>query len=129
MKKQKGCTGQLTKIAGLLSVMLIGAAYADETLSTCATSCAADLKGCRKQADVTSDREAHPVIWDSSATRTSHNGLANPLITNNELPNSQNDEFQKRRMGRNQECETANNNCLSQCSPEPTPPKISVIFK
>ena len=128
MKKQRFCAKHSFIIAGLLSSMLAGTVYAAET-NSCLATCAADLKECRKQVDLASNLEAHPILVDSSTKSRYTNEQANTLMNNKVLPTSQNDEVQKRRMERNQKCETDNSTCLNQCSSAPAPKKNSVIFK
>jgi len=128
MNKWKICSGLILVITGQLSTNIIGMVYADDTTS-CMTTCTANLKECRKQADKATNSEAHPLITDSSIARAYRNGQGVPLISHNELPYAQNEEIEKRRAERYQLCTTENNNCLHLCSPEPTSPKNSVIFK
>jgi len=106
-------------IISLLSFMFMGATYADET-TFCTTGCASDLKECQKQAQMAASSEINPWI----STMPERKGLGP-----NEFQILQNEEKQKRRAERNQSCITANSNCLNLCSPNPTSPKISVIFK
>jgi hypothetical protein len=105
---------------GLLAAMLVGAAHADDT-TPCATSCAADLKECRKQADADTSIENDPPL--------APNSMRTDLMVNNELRTAHNDEIQKRKTERYQACATKNNGCLSQCSPASASPKKSVILK
>jgi hypothetical protein len=128
MKKQRIFAKRSFIIASLLSSMLAGAVYAAET-NSCLATCAADLKECRKQVDLASNLEAHPILVDSSTKSRYTNEQANTLMNNKVLPTSQNDEVQKRRMERNQKCETDNSTCLNQCSSAPAPKRNSVIFK
>ena len=127
MKKINGYIS-LPIITGLLLTLITGIIYADE-MNSCASSCTSDLKECRKQAYIATSTEAHPIISGSSESRAYRNGQGAPMIANNVLPNSQNSEIEKRQVERYQLCATENSSCLHQCSPKPTPPKISVIFK
>ena len=128
MKKQRICANHPFIIASLLSSMLAGTAYAAEA-NSCLATCAADLKECRKQVDIATNLETHPILVDSSTRSRYANEQLNTLTNNKVLPTSQNEEIQKRRMERNQKCETDNSTCLSQCSSSPKQLKNSVIFK
>jgi hypothetical protein len=128
MNNWKECSRLIFIITGLLLTFIIGSVCADET-NSCTTACTDNLKECRKQADKTTNLEAHPIITDSSVIRAYRNGQGGPLISNNDLPNSQNDEIEKRRAERYEVCAKENNNCVQLCSPEHAPFKNSVIFK
>ena len=126
---------KLIRYPGLIFVMVcplltipIGTVNADET-NSCTITCTDDLKECRKQADKATDLEAHPIITDSSVSRAYRNGQGGPLLSNNDLPQAQNEEIDKRRAERYQLCTNENNNCQHLCLPEPTSPKNSVILK
>ena len=111
-------------IAGLFLLMSAGFALADE----CDRNCAEDLKECRKQADIVTNLEAHPMILDSSATRM-YKGQEDMMASNKALPTVPNDEVQKRVDERYRACDNANANCLSRCTTASAKPKISVILK
>jgi hypothetical protein len=128
MKKQQIFAKRSFIVTSLLSSMLAGTVYAAET-NSCLATCAADLKECRKQVDIAMNLEAHPVLVDSSTKSRYANEQSNTLLSNKVLPTSQNEEIQKRRMERNQKCETDNSTCLSQCSSAPKQKKNSVIFR
>lgn len=128
MKKQQICSRHSFVIAVLLSSMLAGTVYAAET-NPCLATCAADLKECRKQVDMAMNLEAHPILVDSSTKSRYANEQANTLLSSKVLPTSQNEEIQRRRMERNQSCETENNTCVGQCSSAPKQKRNSVIFK
>ncbi len=124
MQKTSCCNSLMTIIAGVFLAVIAGSAIADE----CTKNCADDLKACRKQADTETNREEHPMILDSSATRM-YKGQESAMAANKMLPTVPNDEIQKRVDERYRECANANANCLSQCTTASAKPKISVILK
>jgi hypothetical protein len=128
MRKLKIIPSQIFIFVGLLSTMVTGAIYAEENTS-CTTSCAADLKECDKKANSSSYNEAHSLIFESSASRDVSAQSRNTGVAEYEMSLSKNDEIQRRRAERYQVCGNENANCLKQCSPKSTSPKISVILK
>jgi hypothetical protein len=128
MKEPIRCARNTVVITSFLLIIPSVAAYAAET--ACQASCAADLTECRKQVDKTTMTESHPILVDSSSTRTRYaTGQASALVDPKELANPQNEEVQRRRMERNQVCATDNSKCLNSCLPARDPSKNSVIFK
>lgn len=112
-------------IAGLLLISIAGGAAADE----CAQGCAADLKECRKQAHVATDREIHPMITDGSARRAVISGQANAMVADSERPDARDAEVKKRLDERFRVCDAENNSCQTRCNQSSEKQKRSVIFK
>ncbi len=123
MRAQKICFSWMLVTAGLLLLISAGAAFADE----CSQYCADDLKECRKQVDIAANREAHPLMRDSSARM--YKGQEDAMVANKVLPTAPNEEIQKRADERYRTCANANANCRSRCTTASAKPKISVILK
>lgn len=105
--------------AGLLALLSAGFASADQA-ERCRNSCAVDLKSCRGHAEMTANYEAHPLLSDRSKSAVYGNG---------QLSASLDEEVQRRKLERYQECATENRDCQKLCSPEPASANSSVIFK
>lgn len=118
MKKSHFCVG----IATLTGLILASHCMAVELASSCQTSCAFELKECRKIADGRAMMEA---------TIMPYSGTYNPTPNNNQLDaqKAYQAEVQKRHMDNNFQCEAQNNHCASACSASASEPKKSVIFK
>jgi hypothetical protein len=125
MQEQATCVSRMAVIAGMLLIAIAGNAAADE----CAQGCAADLKECRKQAHVATDREIRPMLTDGSARRAVISGQANAMMASSEPPDARDAEVKRRLDERFRVCEAENNSCQTRCNQSSEKQKRSVIFK
>jgi hypothetical protein len=128
MGKLKVFTSKAPIFLGLFLTLIMGANRADE-IDSCTQNCSDDRKECDRQANIASNRESHPILSDSSASRDASTQLRSLRFAGDATADSQNDELQRRRAERYQACEYQNTQCLNSCSPKPAFPKMSVILK